>query len=136
MTDAPLFLLRKALQTFTAHWQAAIPDVTPPQYTVLYILGRQPGLDQSRLGELASIDLATLTVLLGRLEDRGYLVRRIDPENRRRKLLSLTEAGGQLLDEVRSAARQVEETALRRLSATERAALPKALRRIADNTAG
>lgn len=135
MVDAPLFLLRRALQTFTAHWQAAIPDLTPPQYAVLNILGGQPGLDQSRLGELASMDLATLTVLLNRLEDRGYLLRRVDPENRRRKLLSLTESGRGKLVEVTPVARQVEDAALGRLSGTERATLPKALRRIADNTA-
>jgi DNA-binding MarR family transcriptional regulator len=87
--------LRRATQAFAAVWQEHVPDLTPPQYAVLFVLAEHGELDQSTLGELASIDRSTLTPLLDRLEYRGLITKTVDPANRRRRLSGLTEAGQQ-----------------------------------------
>jgi DNA-binding MarR family transcriptional regulator len=135
VVEAPLYLLRKALQTYTSIWQAEVRDLTPPQYTVLRSLQEEPDLDQSALGRRAGIDMATLTPLLDRLESRGFVFREVDPKNRRRKLLRLTKPGARLLDDLRPAVRQAEERALTGLSTKERDTLAEMLKRVAQQSA-
>ncbi|MFF3573881.1 MarR family winged helix-turn-helix transcriptional regulator [Nocardia jiangxiensis] len=106
--------LRRATQAFTSIWQRNVPDLTPPQYAVLYALSEHGEMDQSALGELASIDRSTLTPLLDRLEGRGLIAKTIDPGNRRRRLSALTEAGRQkfaeTLDRTVAIQRWVDDT--------------------------
>jgi DNA-binding MarR family transcriptional regulator len=64
--------------------------------------------------------MATLTPLLRLLQDRGYLTRRTDARNRRRKLLKLTEEGAVLVKRVRVLAAQTEERMLANCSSEQR----------------
>ncbi|MEV6901763.1 MarR family transcriptional regulator [Amycolatopsis sp. NPDC051372] len=106
LDDAPLYLLRQALRTYTARWQETVRELTPPQYVALRVLRSSPDLDQAALAEATRIDTATLTPLLARLEERGYVVRRVDPGNRRRKLLRVTEGRGRSAAPGRAAGRR------------------------------
>lgn len=103
--------LRRAAQAWTALWQQRVPDLTSPQFGVLLVLDDHGSMDQSALGALAAIDRSTLTPLLDRLEARGLVTKAMDPANRRRRIITLTDTGrrrltataeeaGQLLDQV------------------------------------
>ncbi|AIA06625.1 MarR family winged helix-turn-helix transcriptional regulator [Streptomyces noursei] len=107
-------------------------DITPPQYAVLLTLSERPDIDQSRLGEATGIDLATLAPLVHRMEQRGLLTRRIDPGNRRRKLLALTQDGSRALERIEPLAEALDEGVLGGLPPQERAALLHALRWISN----
>ncbi|MFE7300646.1 MarR family winged helix-turn-helix transcriptional regulator [Streptomyces sp. NPDC057579] len=133
LLDSPLHLLRRALQAYTAQWQTAVGDITPPQYAVLLTLSERPGIDQSRLGEATGIDLATLAPLVHRMEQRGLLTRRVDPGNRRRKLLALAEDGSRALERIGPLVDAVDEGVLGGLSPQERAALLHALRWVSNS---
>ncbi|NYE43778.1 MarR family transcriptional regulator BagL/FevM [Streptomyces fulvorobeus] len=85
--------LRRAGQAWTALWQQRLPDLTSPQFAVLLALDDHGSLDQSALGALAAVDRSTLTVLLDRLEARGLVTKEMDPANRRRRIVALTETG-------------------------------------------
>ncbi|MFD7688832.1 MarR family transcriptional regulator BagL/FevM [Streptomyces sp. NPDC059781] len=91
--------LRRAGQAWTALWQQRLPDLTSPQFAVLLALDDHGSLDQSALGALAAIDRSTLTVLLDRLEARGLVTKEMDPANRRRRIVGLTDAGRRRLTE-------------------------------------
>jgi len=67
--------------------------VTGPQRLVLRIVGRYPGLSAGRLAELLHVHPSTLTGILERLGRQGLLLRRTDPLDRRRVLLTLTDRG-------------------------------------------
>ncbi|MEV0068984.1 MarR family transcriptional regulator [Amycolatopsis sp. NPDC050768] len=131
LDDAPLYLLRQALRTYTARWQETVRELTPPQYVALRVLRSSPDLDQAALAEATRIDTATLTPLLARLEERGYVVRRVDPGNRRRKLLRVTEDGAGVLRRVAPLVAETEDTLLGELSTEQRTAFTDVLRRIA-----
>ena len=76
----------------------ASPPLLPQQYRLLGALGRKP----RTLGEVARIQgvtPATATTLVTTLENRGWVVREHDPDDRRRVVVSLTEGGSQRLDE-------------------------------------
>lgn len=133
LDEAPLYLLRRALQAYTAQWQETVRELTPPQFVVLRILRASPDIDQVGLSELSRVDTATLAPLLARLEDGGHVRRRVDPGNRRRKLIRLTDEGHRLLARVAPLAAATEQALLGDLGDAERATFTAVLRRIAGH---
>jgi DNA-binding MarR family transcriptional regulator len=69
------------------------------------------------------MDAKNVVLLLNELEDTGYLVRRRDPEDRRRHRVQITEAGREALGRARDHMDAIENEVLQALDADERAAL-------------
>lgn len=67
--------------------------VTYPQYLVLLVLWERDGLGVSEIGARLFLDSGTLTPLLKRLEAQGLVDRSRDPEDERRVVVRLTDAG-------------------------------------------
>jgi len=67
--------------------------VTGPQRLVIRVLGRFPGLSAGQLAHVLHLHPSTLTGVLERLERKGLVTRRRDPEDRRRAVLGLSVAG-------------------------------------------
>jgi DNA-binding MarR family transcriptional regulator len=67
--------------------------LTHPQYLVMLALWQYEPLSVRRLGELVSLEPATLSPLLKRLEAIGYLTRARDAEDERNLKVTLTDAG-------------------------------------------
>jgi DNA-binding MarR family transcriptional regulator len=67
--------------------------LTHPQYLVMLALWQHEPLSVRRLGELVSLEPATLSPLLKRLEAIGYLTRARDAEDERLLRVALTQAG-------------------------------------------
>jgi DNA-binding MarR family transcriptional regulator len=71
-------------------------DVTYPQYLVLLLLWEHETLAVKSLGEKLLLDSGTLTPLLKRMEQRGWLSRRRDTHDERSVLIALQPAGRDL----------------------------------------
>ncbi|WP_409186582.1 MarR family winged helix-turn-helix transcriptional regulator [Amycolatopsis sp. VS8301801F10] len=123
-------LMRRVLQEHAAEWQARVPELTKPQFAILSVIARDPGVDQATAGERAAIDKSTLAAMLRRLEERGLVARSVDPQDRRRQLLELTEHGTSALHAASPLVREAEERMLSRLSASERQRLYALLRKL------
>jgi DNA-binding MarR family transcriptional regulator len=67
--------------------------LTYPQYLVMLVLWEDDGLTVKRLGERLYLDSGTLTPLLKRLEQAGFVSRRRSPADEREVRIALTEAG-------------------------------------------
>ncbi len=95
----PGFVIRRAYQISSALFdEAATPlGITATQFSVLHTLRVHPGIDQISLCALIGIDRSTATLVLRLLEDSGLVARHTHPEDRRRKILSLTSRGQELL---------------------------------------
>jgi DNA-binding MarR family transcriptional regulator len=70
--------------------------VTGPQRLVIRLVGRRPGISAGELADLLRVHPSTLTGVLRRLEERTFISRKADPEDRRRAVLNLTAAGKQI----------------------------------------
>ncbi|MFD1191847.1 MULTISPECIES: MarR family winged helix-turn-helix transcriptional regulator [Phenylobacterium] len=70
--------------------------LTYPQYLAMLVLWEQAPRTVSELGEALGLDSGTLTPLLKRLEQAGYVTRTRDPADERRVQVGLTEAGDTL----------------------------------------
>lgn len=68
-------------------------SVTPTQYAVLSVLAEEDGRTQSEVGDRLSLDSATMTGLVDRLEKQGLVERRADNSDRRAQRVWLTPAG-------------------------------------------
>src|SRR4051794_7730283 len=67
--------------------------LTPVEFAVLAGLDDAPGLDQRRLASNLGIDPVTIHHILHRLEAAGLVARRVHPDDRRARLLHLTNDG-------------------------------------------
>ena len=96
------FLSWKVARLYTndlaARFAEAGLKITVEQWRVLIPLYKAEGLTQGRLCELLSQEKTGVSRLVGALERRGLLTRRPDGRDRRVKLLSITDAGRELID--------------------------------------
>jgi MarR family transcriptional regulator, organic hydroperoxide resistance regulator len=76
-------------------------------------------LNVRQLSERTGTRASTLTGVLDRLADRGYLTRELDPSDRRSFRLPLTEAGQAVAARVLAAVADLEREATAGLSATQ-----------------
>lgn len=125
-------LMRLALQEQQVAWTARMAtvdaaDFTKPQYALLRAIHHRPGIDQSCAGEMTGSDKATTAALVDRLERRGLLTRSIDEQDRRRRLLHLTEKGQQLVQRMIPLTDQVSDELLARITPAERETLREIL---------
>ena len=80
------------------------PDhgLTLTQVTVLGYLDRLGATTVAHLADRMHVRVQSLTVSMNKLTDGGLIARTTDPDDRRRQLVSLTEAGVNLLTEDRA----------------------------------
>lgn len=74
--------------------------MTRAQWVILLRLNHQPGMSQNELASLIEVEPITVGRLIDRLEVRGLVERRPDPNDRRVRRLHLTPAAEPLLDEI------------------------------------
>jgi len=93
--------------------------LTRSQWWVLNHLFRNDGATQSELAETLEVEKATLGRLLDRLEQKGWVRREGDANDRRAKRVFLTEEVEPALKAMRAAASEVRRDALTGLSSDE-----------------
>ena len=71
-------------------------DLTYTQYIALLILWERDGLSVKDLGDRMFLDSGTLTPLLRKLEEKGYVSRTRDPADERSVVVTLTPEGKNL----------------------------------------
>ena len=114
-----------ALQRATHHTLHALSAVlsdlnlSAAEINALANLGVGGTLSIRQLSERTGTRASTLTSLLDRLENRGYLARELDPSDRRSFRLPLTAAGQAAAAQVLAAIADLERNALSRLDATQ-----------------
>ncbi|RBP67171.1 MarR family transcriptional regulator [Brevibacterium sanguinis] len=117
-------------------WAARVDDqLTGPQYSVLAVLLDRTDADHTRLSSLTHLDKSTLTPLLARLEQRGLIAISPDAHDRRRRIVSITDAGATLVDELSPAAAEVGRDLLGALTTKEQDDLLRLLRKAVDGAA-
>ena len=83
-------------------------NLTPMQFTILHSLKAWDGLSSAELSRRFGVTPQTMGEMIGNLERRALIARVQDPANRRALKLSLTAAGGRLLDLCEAAMQGVE----------------------------
>lgn len=102
--------------------------ITPVQYAALQAVGNAPLVDQRTLARSIGLDTSTVASVIDRLESRGLMQRQASPDDRRVRLLTLTETGRAAVAAVMPAMQRAQERILEPLPPTERAEFMRMLR--------
>lgn len=111
---------------------AAVEDrVTVTQFRTLVVLSAHGVLKQGALAEHLGVNASTTQRMIDRLTSSGFVDRRPNPESRREVLLSLSEEGRRIVQEVTRVRRREIRRIARRMPPAQRAAAVDALRSFA-----
>jgi DNA-binding MarR family transcriptional regulator len=94
--------------------------VTALQYTALTVLERRPTMTSADLARHSFVRAQSMWDLVGALERRGLIIRDVDPHNRRRRLIALTEEGRRFLAEYDPLVADLEARMLQEIDARGR----------------
>jgi DNA-binding MarR family transcriptional regulator len=125
-------LLRRAHQRASSLFLSILGDhqLTPTQFFAMARLHERGQLSQNKLGRLSAMDPATIQGVIRRLEERGYIQRTPDVNDRRRMVLTLTADGTDLVANLLGVTDNVSEAILEPLEPRERAQFVDLLKRI------
>jgi DNA-binding MarR family transcriptional regulator len=99
-------------------------------YSVLLALDHSTVRTQAALAEAIGADKTRIIGTLDELQDNGYIERNPDPDDRRVRLLAITESGRAVKDAVQEEIQRGEERWLATLSAGDRRVFLKVLRQL------
>ena len=103
------------------------------QWRLLVHLGREGSASQARIAELLEIEPISVSRLVDRMEQAGWVERGSDPNDRRVRLLQPSRKAREAFEEVLAIAGEIYDRALEGLSAEEREVLMRSLTTIVAN---
>jgi DNA-binding MarR family transcriptional regulator len=107
--------------------------LTPRHLLVLFEVQARPTSQQALIDSIG-VDPSKLVGLLNDLESEGLIVRRRDPDDRRRHIVEVSKLGRTRLEAAKKAAAAVEDQLFAGISAEHRAELLGVLAQVADST--
>jgi DNA-binding MarR family transcriptional regulator len=109
--------------------------LTGPQARLLLSLERNPRQNQVFYAERLDIEPITLTRIVDRLEEAGWVERQSDPDDRRARILHLTDKSRGIVTRLRAIVEMLSEEMLDGFDAAERRNFAAQLERVAANLA-
>jgi DNA-binding MarR family transcriptional regulator len=130
--DCTIFLLAKAYQKAHGRFKAMLRpyDLTNLQHLVLEGLWYRQGVTASDLGKLLVLDKATLSGILDRMIDAGWILKKRDPDDKRLFRVFTTEKADKAKQELTDLRIRANEELLEGFSDNERAIFKRLLREL------
>lgn len=123
-------LMRKRFET-----RASGLGLSSAQWRLMVRVAKEEGISQARLAELLEIEPISVSRLVDRMEEGGWIERRADAADRRVRMIFPTAKASEAYAEVKSLAGEVYEQSLAGVSLEHRRVLIKALEAMAENLA-
>jgi DNA-binding MarR family transcriptional regulator len=121
-------LLRKRFEA-----RGSAYGLSAAQWRLMVRLVKEEGVAQARLAELLEIEPISVSRLLDRMEEGGWIERRQDAKDRRVRVIFPTDKSREAFAAIKSVAGEVYDVALGGLAAEEKRTLIKALNTIVTN---
>ncbi len=102
------------------------------EWRTMAVLGRYPCLSAGEVAERTAMDKVAVSRAVARLLQRGFLQRETHGDDRRRSVLTLSEAGYAVYDQVAPMTLECERQLLTHLGAEERAQLDAILQKLSE----
>lgn len=133
-TSMPFLLARLGVRMGSLFGQRlAAYDLTLPMYRVLAALSERPDQKLGELSAMTTVELSTMSRLVGEMVTRKLVSRHRQPSNERSVQINLTERGIEMATLLRQEAEHYEEVAVSTLEATEIDRLKQTLTRMYDS---
>ena len=129
------FLVSQLGYAVTRRFRADLEDLSlePRHFGLMRALAAAKDLSQQALGDSLHIPASSIVALLDQLESKGYVYRRLDPGDRRVRLVELTETGQEVLERAIEIGIGIETALCQGLDAEQRESLISNLQMVADN---
>lgn len=108
-------------------------EINPAQGRILFTLWEHDGIPIQELATRTALGKSTLTSMLDRLEEAGYLVRTLSAEDRRQTLIKLTEKDRALREVYARVSEEMNTLFYAGFAVTEIERFEEYLARILDN---
>jgi DNA-binding MarR family transcriptional regulator len=108
-------------------------DLTPPHAGILRAISAESGRSQQALSGQLGLLPSRVVTYVDELEDRGYVERRRNPDDRRLHALYLTASGKKVMTKIGELGRQHDRLLTAGLDAQQRDTLHQLLATIAEN---
>jgi DNA-binding MarR family transcriptional regulator len=134
MWSRPGFLIRRMTQIGEAIFfdLCKSESITPLQVGMLTALSMNPWLDQKAIGRELALDRTTTAEVLKRLNDKGLVETRVNPDDRRSRLSVITKQGLKLINDLQESITRSQELLLEPLPPEERVVFMKLLTQLVD----
>lgn len=133
-TSMPFLLARLGVRMGSLFSQRlAAYDLTLPMYRVLAALSEKPDQQLGELSAMTTVELSTMSRLIGTMATRGLVSRHRPPGNERTVKINLTERGVDMAALLRAEAEHYEEVAVSTIRPVEIDRLKSILNRIYDS---
>ncbi len=109
-------------------------NLSAGQYPVFIYLLKHDDVIQDALARYFHLDKGTIARTVKKMEDNGYISRRVDPDNRRAFRLSLTSKGYEIAPEILAVDQEWEAVISRQFSLDEKENLCLLLRIVAESS--
>ena len=132
--DCVVYLLAKAYQRAhaVAKRRLSAYGLTPIQQLVLAAVHQEEGISASDLGKKLTLDLATLSGVLDRMVERGWIIKRTDPDDKRLLQIRLTDQARNLGSTLMQERDKANDEILCNLSLEEKVLLKRLLKDLKD----
>lgn len=123
------------LHAVAMRWLDPMPmpaELTLRQVQVLSLVRATPDITGAHLAGILNVSTPTASGIIDRIASKGWLKRTADPLDRRRVLLRITEAGGQVLAGLEGPAVEARGKVMARLGEDDLADLARVLERMRD----
>lgn len=129
------FLLTNVQNSVFLYFKKALQplNVTPIQYALLKCLWEEDNQAPSQLAQTLCLDSSTITGILGRLEEKNYVVRGFCKTDRRKVTVCLTDEGRSLQKPVEEIIAQANIAVTKDIPAEEMTSLKESLQKILAN---
>lgn len=110
-------------------------DLTGSQADVIMLLAHEPDkmFRQRDIERALNYTNPTVTGLLNRLEKKKFIIRRVDPDDSRARIIQLTDVALEIVQEIHSSIRKTEQMILEGFSEEEINTLAPFMERMAKN---
>jgi DNA-binding MarR family transcriptional regulator len=125
------FLLRIAMQRHTSIFMSQmVEDLTQTQFAAMAKLMEVGPCSQNHLGRLIYLDASTIKGVVDRLQLRGFVATCDDPNDRRRRAVTLTDKGKRATEAATKIASKITRQTLAPLTSDEQRQVLRLVRRL------
>lgn len=137
LKDITFYTMDKAIRTYRIFAQKRLREngykITIDQWLIIKAIMENPGISQQEIGEKVFKDNASVTRIIELLVKSEYLDREVNPDDRRKSNLNVTEEGKSIIKKVNSLVLENRKTALAGILPEELEIMNKTLKRIISN---
>jgi len=107
--------------------------ITLTQSKVIFALYMFSGLTQRELADKIGVETPSLVPIIDKMEEDGYVKRKLDPKDRRLKRIYTTPKTNALWDSMMECASQIRKVSLNKVSEQEVKSVLETIKRITEN---